>query len=501
MVDLMISNVPMSKLRLQNLGGRVWMQLRRDASLVPPWDKLLAAPFWREAEFRLIRKRLREGSDTKVLETVDPGVPGGGIQVGRTVHGVCLQDGECKKEVVWGNMLGVLRHRPVDALYVELDGDDDQLPPIIVEEMMSGDRPPSLMVFGTVSALNVVVHQLEENCPNRIRNGALISFFMDADPPRGGRRSGELNVERRGFVFSPLGIVGHHSYAVIQVHDIGPLVPMYLLNLIAENPEYALLEEVPIQNLVIIPGKTCKPMEAMNLLAQVVASVGDEWTGSVVVPNIMEGESLRPALLENYARHLLRFQRVFADMDLLLSGMPVRHSTRNVKDDTTEKAEREQLRQLKRAEKARKKKERHMAKEEKRQQREEEKRQRRLEEEQTQAETQAEVAAPEPMPMVYDSEEEEPIQTSERRVTRASDDREKERKAREQALQEEEEQRQQALQEAGKKRKAADEGAAGGAKKSKSPGFTEGGTPKPSPRRKVAGLPSPPAVQSKSSKK
>ncbi len=50
----------MSKLRLQNLGGRVWMQLRRDASLVPPWDKLLAAPFWKEAEFRLIRKRLRE---------------------------------------------------------------------------------------------------------------------------------------------------------------------------------------------------------------------------------------------------------------------------------------------------------------------------------------------------------------------------------------------------------------------------------------------------------
>ena len=70
------------------------MQLRRDASLVPPWDKLLASPFWREAEFRLIRKRLREGSDTRVLETVDPGVHGGGIQVGRTVHGVCLQDGD-----------------------------------------------------------------------------------------------------------------------------------------------------------------------------------------------------------------------------------------------------------------------------------------------------------------------------------------------------------------------------------------------------------------------
>jgi hypothetical protein len=46
------------------------MQLRWDATLVPPWDKL---PFWREAEFWLIRKRLREGSDTRVLETVDPG--------------------------------------------------------------------------------------------------------------------------------------------------------------------------------------------------------------------------------------------------------------------------------------------------------------------------------------------------------------------------------------------------------------------------------------------
>ena len=129
---------------------------------------------------------------------------------------------------------------------------------------------------------------------------------------------------------------------------------MYLLNLIAENPEHARLEELPVQNLVIVPGKTCKPMEAMHLLAQVFASVGDEWTASVVVPNILEGESLKPTLLENYDRHLLRFQRVFADVDLLIAGMPVRHSTRNVKDDTTEQAEREQLRQLKRAEKTRK---------------------------------------------------------------------------------------------------------------------------------------------------
>jgi hypothetical protein len=69
----------MSKLRLQNLGGQLWMQLRRNAEMVPPWDKLLAAPFWRELEFRLIRKRLRDGREMRVLETVDPGVHGGGF--------------------------------------------------------------------------------------------------------------------------------------------------------------------------------------------------------------------------------------------------------------------------------------------------------------------------------------------------------------------------------------------------------------------------------------
>ena len=102
---------------------------------------------------------------------------------------------------------------------------------------------------------------------------------------------------------------------------------------------------------------------------------------------------------------------------------------------------------------------------------------------------------------MYDSEEEEAVQTNERRVTRASDEREKERKAREQALQEYEEQRQRALQDSGKKRKAAEEAAAGSAKKSKSTGFIEYGTPKPSPRRKVAGLLHPPVLQPKSSKK
>jgi hypothetical protein len=81
-----------------------------------------------------------------------------------------------------------------------------------------------------------------------------------------------------------------------------------------------------------------------------------------------------------------------------------------------------------------------------------------------------------------------------RQVTRASDDREKDRKAREQALQGK-------SSDKGGGQEAEGEAAVGGAKKSKSPGFTEGGTPKPSPWRKVAGLPSPPAVQSKSSKK
>jgi hypothetical protein len=47
-----------------------------DAEMVLPWDKLLAVPFCREVEFRLIRKRLQDGREVRVLETVDLGVHG-----------------------------------------------------------------------------------------------------------------------------------------------------------------------------------------------------------------------------------------------------------------------------------------------------------------------------------------------------------------------------------------------------------------------------------------
>ncbi len=76
-MDLLVSNVHVTK-----FGGGGWVEFmwRRDASSVPPLDKILKAPFGREAEYKLICKRLREGRDKKVLK---PGIPGGGAHVGR----------------------------------------------------------------------------------------------------------------------------------------------------------------------------------------------------------------------------------------------------------------------------------------------------------------------------------------------------------------------------------------------------------------------------------
>lgn len=503
-MDLLVENVPVAKLRVGNLGGKTWMQLRRDENLVPPWDKLLQAPLWSDTQFALLRNRLRKGKGTRVLGPVEHNA---GAEVGRSVHGVTLQDGDTKKEVVWGNLIGVMRHRPVDVVYCELEGDDDVLDPRLMEELAK-DKPPGLIVFGTGGAIKNVIEQLQDNCANQISTGCVVTIFMETDAPRGPRRRGELNVERKAFLYSPHGIIGHLSYAIIRVSDIGALIPMYLLDLSAENPAYAQLEDVPVSNMVVIPGSSVTTDQCIDYLAQLTSAMSVEWTASIVTPSILESEdAMQSTLKTQYEKHLMRCQRVAGDIELLMGGMPVTNATRNVKDDVTMKDEREKQRQLKRQEKERKREARQQSKEERRRQREDERIKQRQAEEAASAEAAAaEYVAPfiseadEEDEEVPDSDEEDQLQRTVAPVTRACDEREKERQARERALKEEAEQRRKVLEATGRKRQKAEEEAsvAPTCKRPKpTAGFTAGGVPKPQAKRRM-GLYSPkPAAKPK----
>ena len=229
-VNWLMSVAPIATLRVPNLGGKVWAQLKRGELPLPPWEKICNTKFWVEEEWKSKREVLSGQRRAPQVQTEESFQFDEG-----TVQQEVLQlpSGEGKK-MLWGNLPSVLAMATINVLWVEAD-DDEGLPATVPWAMSQAQAPEMhVIISGTPTAVEKAIEVGSNKGSFNDCTASLVSIYMPDDGALGGRGPLETSVERRALLVTrnDFGNQAEHlQYAVLHTKWC-PGLTMYLLELL-----------------------------------------------------------------------------------------------------------------------------------------------------------------------------------------------------------------------------------------------------------------------------
>ena len=309
-VDWLVRVAPLGALQHSNLGGKLWLKLKREDNVLPDWAKLCQTKFWVEEEWRAKREVLagvKKPAQVSAEESID--VEEGTVEEQKVV----LPGGE-GKSVHWGPLGGLMEHVSTNVLWVEADDDDGVSQAVL--RVMTNHKDVHILMTGSPVAVDKGTEQAIARGATQGCAASIITMFYQDDPALGPRGSLELSVERWALLLTRTSCGEqreHLQYATMHT-KWSPGMLLYLLEILgAQN----------CKALTFVPHFCRSDEDVLKIVGWITASIP-----GLHMSFVLQKCDMHPPMVQKFLQEVIESkigseETVQRQMMVLMDGLPV----------------------------------------------------------------------------------------------------------------------------------------------------------------------------------